>query len=91
MDFYNNKRQHGSLSRRTPLRIWNEYYQSFSNDKQLPVQVSEDMSRVSDTSDTRLALDISGDTAIFDYRLMNDNKNKEILNSFNNIVQVIGG
>ena len=91
MDFYNNKRQHGSLKRKTPMYTWNEYYRSFSTDKQPTAQVSEDMSRVSGCADTRLALDMSVDTAKFANRLMNENENKEILNSFTNIVQVIGG
>jgi putative transposase len=86
MNFYNDKRQHGSLQRKTPLYKWNEYYQSFSTDMQQTAQVSEDMSRVSGCADTGLALDMSGDTAIFANRLMNENENKEILNSFNNIV-----
>src|SRR5665647_796952 len=46
MDFYNNKRRHGSLKRETPMQVWNEYYRSSSTDKQLSAQVSEDMSRV---------------------------------------------
>lgn len=91
MNFYNNKRQHGSLQRKTPLQIWNEYYGSFSTDKQPAAQVSEEMSRVSGCADTGLALDMSGDTAKFADRLMNENENKEVLNSFTNIVQVIGG
>lgn len=91
MNFYNNKRQHGSLKRKTPLDIWNEYYSSFSTDKQQTAQVSEEMSRVSGCADTGLALDMSGDTAKFADRLMNENKIEEVLNSFTNIVQVIGG
>lgn len=91
MDFYNNKRQHGSLNRKTPMRIWNEYFASFSTDMPQSAQVSEGMSRVSGCADTRLALDMAGDTATFANRLMNENENKEVLNSFNNIVQVIGG
>ena len=91
MDFYNNKRQHGSLKRKTPMQMWNEYYQSLSSDKQPAAQVSEDMSRVSGCADTGLALDKSGDTANFANRLMNENENKEVLNSFNKSVQLIGG
>jgi putative transposase len=91
MDFYNTKRQHGSLQRKTPLNIWNEYYRSFSTDRHPTAQVSEDMSRVSGCVDTGLALDITGDTATFANRLMNENENKQVLKSFNNIVQVIGG
>jgi transposase InsO family protein len=91
MDFYNNKRQHGSLKRKTPLQKWNEYYQSFSSDKQQKAQVSEDMSRVSDCADTGLALDRSGDTANFANRLMNENLNQEVLYSFDKSVQLIGG
>jgi hypothetical protein len=49
------------------------------------------MSRVSGCADTGLALDMSGDTAKFADRLMNENENKEVLNSYTNIVQVIGG
>ena len=94
MDFYNNKRQHGSLGRKSPIKIWNEYYHSLSSDKPQIAQVSEEMSRVSDRADTGLALDSSGDTANFANRMMNDNDNKnnpEVLNSFNKSVQLIGG
>lgn len=91
MDFYNNKRLHGSLKRRTPMQVWNEYYQSLSTDKQLSAEVSEDMSRVSESADTRLALDRSEDTASFDYRLMNENNNEKVLSSFDKSVQLIGG
>lgn len=91
MDFYNTRRQHGSLQRKTPLHTWNEYYRSFSTDKQPSAQVSEEMSRVSGCAGTGLALDMSGDTANFDFRLMNENENNEVLYSFTNIVQVIGG
>jgi transposase InsO family protein len=94
MDFYNNKRQHGSLKRKTPLHRWNEYYQLLSSDKQQKAQVSEDMSRVSGCGDTGLALDKSGDTANFANRLMNENDEnieQKVLNSFNKSVQLIGG
>ena len=91
MDFYNNKRLHGSLKRRTPMQVWNEYCQSLSTDKQLLAEVSEDMSRVSEPADTRLALDRSEDTASFDYRLMNENNNEKVLSSFDKSVQLIGG
>jgi hypothetical protein len=91
MDFYNNKRLHGSLKRRTPMQVWNEYYQSLSTDKQLSAEVSEDMSRVSESADTRLALDRSEDTASFDYRLMNENNSEKVLSSFDKSVQLIGG
>ena len=91
MDFYNNKRLHGSLKRKTPMKVWNEHYQSLSTDKQLSAQVSEDMSRVSECADTRLALDRSGDMANFDYRLMNENNCEKVLSSFDKSVQLIGG
>jgi putative transposase len=91
MDFYNNKRLHGSLKRKTPMQVWSEYYQSLSSDKPLSAQVSEDMSRVSDCADTRLALDKSGDTANFDYRMMNENNSEKVLSSFDKSVQLIGG
>ena len=82
MDFYNNKRQHGSLGRKSPMYVWNEYYGALSTDKPLSAQVSEEMSRVSGCADTGLALDMSGDTANFDYRLMNEIEKPEVLNSF---------
>ncbi len=91
MDFYNNRRLHGSLKRKTPMQVWNEYYQSLSTDKQLSAEVSEDMSRVEEFADTCLALDRSGDTASFDYRLMNENYNEKVLSSFDESVQLIGG
>jgi transposase InsO family protein len=94
MDFYNNKRQHGSLERKTPMKIWNEYYHSLSSDKPQPAEVSEEMSRVSDCADTGLALDSSGDTANFANRKMNESDNKitrEVLISLNKSVQLIGG
>jgi hypothetical protein len=73
------------------MQKWNEYYQSFSSDKPQSAQVSEDLSRVSGCADTCLALDKSGDTANFDYRLMNENFNEKVLNTFVKSVQVIGG
>jgi transposase InsO family protein len=94
MEFYNNRRRHGSLGRKAPMIIWNEYYRSLSSDKPQTAQVSEEMSRVSDRADTGLALDSSGDTANFANRMMNENDNKnnqEVLNSFNKSVQLIGG
>jgi transposase InsO family protein len=94
MDFYNNKRLHGSLKRRTPIQVWNEYYQAFSSDKHQSAAVSEELSRVSDCADTRLALDKSRDTANFADRMMNENNEnikQEVLYSFEKSVQVIGG
>jgi transposase InsO family protein len=91
MNFYNTKRLHGSLKRKTPMQVWNEYFTSFSTDKPQPAQVSEDLSRVSDRADTCLALDKSGDTATFDYRLINENYNENVLTIFDKPVQVIGG
>lgn len=55
--------------------------------------VSEELSRVSDSADTGLALDKSGDTATFANRLMNENNEnikQEVLYSFKKSVQVIG-
>ncbi len=80
MDFYNVKRQVGSLQRILPIRKCNKYYQSLSTDKPQIAQVSEDVSRASVCADIGLALDMSGDTAIFANRLMNENKNREVLN-----------
>lgn len=91
MNFYNARRLHGSLKRKTPMQVWNEYLTSFSTDKPQSAQVSEDLSRVSDCADTCLALDKSGDTATFDYRLMNENYNENVLTIFDKPVQVIGG
>jgi putative transposase len=91
INFYNNKRLHGSLKRKTPIQVWNEYFTSFLTDKPPLAQVSEDLSRVSDRADTCLALDKSRDTATFDYRLMNENYNEKVLNTFVKSVQVIGG
>ncbi|HCI55756.1 MAG TPA: hypothetical protein DFI01_07510 [Bacteroidales bacterium] len=94
MIFYNTKRLHGSLKRKTPIQVWNEYFTSFSIDKPQSAQVSEELSGVSDCADTGLALDKSEDTANFADRLMNENaKNikQEVLYSFEKIVQFIGG
>lgn len=91
MSFYNNKRRHGSLKRVPPVHKWNEYYMSLSSDKPLCAIVSEGMSRVSACADTSLALDITGDTANFAYRKINDMKNQKLLNYFSNFVQDIGG
>jgi hypothetical protein len=33
MNFYNTKRLHGGLKRKTSLLLWNEYFTSFSTDK----------------------------------------------------------
>lgn len=81
MNFYNNKRQHGSLSRKTPMDIWNEYYESFPIDMHKEAKVSQDLSRVEAPAGTCLALDKSGDTAIFAYQSVNDDDNIT-LNSF---------
>jgi hypothetical protein len=67
------------------MQNWNEYYQSLSSDRPQSAQVSEELSRVSDCVDTRLALDKSGDTANFDYRLMNENNNEKVINIFSNL------
>jgi hypothetical protein len=91
MDFYINKRLHGSLKSRTPMQVWVEYHKSLSTDKQLSAEASDDMSRVSEPADTRLTLNRAGDTASFDYRLMNETKNEKVLSSFDNSVQLIGG
>jgi hypothetical protein len=91
MNFYKTKRFHGRLKRKTPMQVWNEYFISFSTDKPQSAQVSEDLSRVSDRADTCLALDKSVDTATIDYRLMNENYNVKVLNTFVESIQVIGG
>jgi putative transposase len=94
MNFYNNRRRHGSLGRIAPMEKWNEYYMSSSPDKPQTAQVSEEMSRVSALQDTCLALDIFEDTANFANRMMNDNKmenSSSNLNSFEKPVQLIGG
>lgn len=90
MDFYNNKRLHGSLDRKSPLDKWNEYYGAFPADMHQKAQVSEDLSRVEASADTCLALDKYGDTAKFAYCPVNENDGL-ILNSCNKIVQFIGG
>lgn len=87
MNFYNNKRRHGSLKRTTPMEKWNEYFASSSSVMPQIAQVSEEMSRVPECAGTRLALDISGDTANFANQKMNEN----VLNSFEENVQTIGG
>jgi hypothetical protein len=73
------------------MQVWNEDSQSLSTDKQLSAEVSEDMSRVSESADTCLALGRSGDTPSFDYRLMNENNTEKVLSSFDKSVQLIGG
>jgi transposase InsO family protein len=94
VNFYNNKRQHWSLKRKTPMQVWNEYYESLSADKQQIAQGSEELSRVSGCVDTGLALDKSGDTANFANRQMNEmdkNIKQEVLYSIEKSVQLIGG
>jgi transposase InsO family protein len=94
MEHYNNYRKHGSLKRKTPAQKWNEYYRPLSSDKQQTAEVSEVLSRVPALAGTCLALDKSGDTAIFASRGMNGNERineQNILNSFYKSVQVIGG
>jgi len=91
MNFYNNKRRHGSLGRRAPVEIWNEYYRSLPSDKQQAAQVLEEKSRASALQDACLALDFFGNTATFADQKMKDNMNDNNLNSFNNYVQLIGG
>ena len=61
MDHYNIKRKHGSLKRKTPMQIWDEYYQTLSSNKHLTDQLSEDLSRVLSCVDTGLAPNKSGD------------------------------
>jgi len=90
MNFYNDRRRHGSLKRISPMKKWNEYYQSLSSDKPQTAQVLEEMSRVDALADTSLALDIFGNTANFADRKINEN-NEEVLNCFNKNVQLIGG
>jgi putative transposase len=90
MNFYNDRRRHGSLKRVSPMKKWNEYYLSSSSDKPQTAKVSEEMSRVSALQDTRPALDFFGDTANFADRMMNEN-NEEVLNCFKKNVQLIGG
>jgi len=88
VDFYNNRRLHGSLGYRRPRQVWDEYYQSLSADKQQSAAASEAMSRV-EQSGTRLALDIVGDAANFAYRTMNEDE--KVHNYFEKSVQLIGG
>lgn len=69
----------------------NEYGLALSTDKSLLVQVSEDMSGVSECADTRLAFDTSRDIAALYYRLMNENNSERVLSSINKFVQLIEG
>jgi len=87
MNYYNNKRRHGSLKRITPMEKWNEYFAPSSSVMPQIAQVSEKMSRVPECVGTRLALDIFGDTANFANQKMNEN----VLNSCEENVQNIGG
>jgi transposase InsO family protein len=95
MDYYNNRRRHGSLRRKSPMQKWNEYYGTFSSDKQPKAQVSEGLSRVEAIADTCLALDKDGDTANFAVGMMNGKinyiDNEKVLNCFNKNVQDIRG
>lgn len=64
MDYYNSRRRHGSLGRKTPMEKWREYVSSCPSGKPQHQQVEEAMSRV-DGTDTKPALDIDDDTVIF--------------------------
>jgi len=89
VEFYNNRRLHGGIGFKTPQKMWNEYYESFSSDKQQTAQGSEEMSRVPACAGTCHALDIAGDTTNFADRRINENENE--LNLFEKNVQLIGG
>lgn len=90
MNFYNNKRRHGSLGRKSPIEKWNEFFWSSSSDKPQTAQVLEEMSRASALQDARITLDIFGNTANFATQKMNDNEDYNNLNSFKKNVQLIG-
>lgn len=94
MHFYNNKRLHGSLGRKTPMQKWNEYFFLLSSDMPQLAQVSENMSRVSACANTGLALDMFEDTAIFAKQMINETDKNNYANNLNYLaksVQVIGG
>lgn len=90
MKFYNKRRRHGSLRRRSPMEVWDEYYFSVSSDKPQTAKVSEKMSRVAEGEATCHALDIFRDTATFANRMINETNNQK-QNLLKNNVQLIGG
>ena len=88
VDFYNNRRLHGSLGYRRPRQVWDEYYRSLSHDKPQSAAALEDLSRV-ERSETCLALDKAGEAANLAYRGMNDSE--KVHNCFEKSIQFIGG
>jgi len=73
------------------MQAWNEYYELLLTDEPHTAQKSEDLSRVSASVDTGLALDKSADTANFANRLMNENKNEKVIFKIDKSALIIGG
>jgi transposase InsO family protein len=79
--WYNQERKHGSLGKKKPQQIWDQFFGG-SSLKQREEALSEPMSRPTD-KELRISLDIGGENAYF---CLKDEPNKSLLlNSFEKV------
>lgn len=93
VEFYNNRRLHGGIGKRTPQQIWDEYEKAVESLGQPTAGKPEQMSRPAAQSsealaaDVHFSLDICGGGATF----AQSEATAGTLNSFEKSVQTIGG